>query len=72
MPKPFYIPKKFCTSRDTTATANQQQRPRTMGFIPLDKSFFRFVLSPMADMAITIINFPALVRYEDSHPRPAG
>lgn len=43
---------------ETEATANQVHKPKNIGFRPFEMSFFKWVLRPMADMAMTMTNLP--------------
>lgn len=55
-----YIPKNPCTIKEVTATTIQQLSPKRIGLIPFFNNDFKLVLSPIATMAITIINLPSV------------
>ncbi len=52
------MPIAFCTIKETTATTNQQDRPRAIGLNPFAINFLRFVLRPIAAIATMIPNLP--------------
>ena len=52
----YQIPRKCCIRRLTPAIPIQQQSPMKIGFPPVLTSFTRFVLNPMAAIAIIIKN----------------
>ena len=56
--KPLFYTPKLKTASETMMMADQHRQPNAMGFMPLAKRLLRFVLSPMAAMAMIIPNFP--------------